>query len=822
MFLTSLDLLPISNPLLHTLKDQITAYGWPAIVNYLLDDVSDLTGLSDLKFWYSRLKEDVNYFLHPQHVFITEYAAPYLDRHGNIVGFPLAIPLPLFVSADDAKWIEDEVVVPLNAAISDAADANGWSYIGGIKRSFWGHQYSDIWATSWYQTLWGSLGDQGDFYGALHPNQAGHKQIAAQLYTQTLFPWDAQPCMKQLLKSHADLNVYDPLGRHLGVNRVTGEFDELIPGGTLQYYLDANQDGIYEPSEEQHPTDYRNIPTNWVQIASLPQLLAGDYRTELVGTSNGPFDLIVEGSQNGVNIPGEQFSGTISTGDRLISTTAVTAVDENLTLIFSPLVAMPTVEVTIEGTQRIVVTPGANATIETSVSEIGGRIGLQDVTIQATDLVGQWGVIPASSVSFSSNGFDLAAGETQSIIVSCDIPADFWGVADGRLTVTSADGSSETVDLRIKYESLRVAPLEVTPRLPREGGIAEVSASFLDLDEYVGHTVAVDWGDGSSPVLVAVDEQGGFGMVVSDHIYTDIGGYTITVTVTDDGGVSVIASTHVDVMNIQPIAVPDSYEVVENKLFQVTATDGVFINDHDANEDELRTVLVDGPKYGTLALAEDGSFSYMPSTNFNREDSFTYRATDGLLTSDPVVVAITVQTIYPWHNGIEPLNVNDDGYFKGNEFVNFITPLDALVVINELNRAGSHKLLVDRPRPLAPPFFDANRDGFVTPLDALWVINYLNRRRDGGEGERGELAVDPILIAPSVDPHSSRFGKAREATSTSTIASATVAALLSPYTGMSPTKIAPDGAIWDDDDSEWVMEDLEDTLQQLVCDQLDL
>jgi VCBS repeat-containing protein len=56
----------------------------------------------------------------------------------------------------------------------------------------------------------------------------------------------------------------------------------------------------------------------------------------------------------------------------------------------------------------------------------------------------------------------------------------------------------------------------------------------------------------------------------------------------------------------------------------------------------LSAVLVSGPSHGTLSLDADGSLTYSPDTNFNGSDSFTYRASDGSLTSDSAKVTLTV------------------------------------------------------------------------------------------------------------------------------------------------------------------------------------
>src|SRR4029453_14093997 len=48
------------------------------------------------------------------------------------------------------------------------------------------------------------------------------------------------------------------------------------------------------------------------------------------------------------------------------------------------------------------------------------------------------------------------------------------------------------------------------------------------------------------------------------------------------------------------------------------------------------------PGHGALTLNANGSFSYTPAADFAGSDSFTYRASDGTLTSNPATVAISV------------------------------------------------------------------------------------------------------------------------------------------------------------------------------------
>jgi Big-like domain-containing protein/K319-like protein len=68
-------------------------------------------------------------------------------------------------------------------------------------------------------------------------------------------------------------------------------------------------------------------------------------------------------------------------------------------------------------------------------------------------------------------------------------------------------------------------------------------------------------------------------------------------------------------------------------------------NDSDPNGDALSAQLMSGPSHGTLVLGADGSFSYTPAANFNGPDSFTYRASDGVLQSAPATVRIDVAAV---------------------------------------------------------------------------------------------------------------------------------------------------------------------------------
>ncbi len=80
-----------------------------------------------------------------------------------------------------------------------------------------------------------------------------------------------------------------------------------------------------------------------------------------------------------------------------------------------------------------------------------------------------------------------------------------------------------------------------------------------------------------------------------------------------------------------------------------------------------------------------------------------------------------------WQNPRNPLDVNDDGE---------VVPLDALILINDINARLPRTLPIPPVPPSEPPpFLDVSGNGDVGPQDVLMVINYLNGATAGGAGE---------------------------------------------------------------------------------------
>jgi len=206
------------------------------------------------------------------------------------------------------------------------------------------------------------------------------------------------------------------------------------------------------------------------------------------------------------------------------------------------------------------------------------------------------------------------------------------------------------------------------------------------------------------------------------------GNSLITVTVEDGGldadlattsdNVTTSASFTVTVRPMQdvPVVTIGSFKPEENKLFTATEETGLAQFASDVDGESLTFTLITAPEHGQLVLAEDGSFTYRPDTNFNRSDTFTFKANDGTDDSNVETVTLAMETAFPWHNSMGPMDVSGDGD---------IQPMDVLKLINLLG-SGNGSLSNTRDEGVVAPFYDVDRDGDVSSSDAMAIVNWIN------------------------------------------------------------------------------------------------
>ena len=147
--------------------------------------------------------------------------------------------------------------------------------------------------------------------------------------------------------------------------------------------------------------------------------------------------------------------------------------------------------------------------------------------------------------------------------------------------------------------------------------------------------------------------------------------------------------------------------------------------------------IVVSPTVGTATVQSNGTIRFTAPPAFGGNVSFSYKIADSLgAESAPATVTVGVVTSL-YQNPANRYDVNNDG---------FVSPIDALIVINDINRSGVRDLGPTDFTP--PPYIDVNGSSSVEPIDILQVINYINRQNGGtGEGEAVAMVV-PSLSAP--------------------------------------------------------------------------
>lgn len=219
---------------------------------------------------------------------------------------------------------------------------------------------------------------------------------------------------------------------------------------------------------------------------------------------------------------------------------------------------------------------------------------------------------------------------------------------------------------------------------------------------------------------------------------TDFSGTaTFNYQLTDDvGAVSDEVTVTVEI-NDAPFADDDSTDAYQDVFNTPTRID-VLANDSDTDGtlDPGTVTVVTAPQHGSFTVDVDGTIVYQPDdtpTVYVGPDSLEYTVADddGAVSNVATVSINVIPDPFPWHNRGNGLDVNNDG---------FISPVDALLVISELNTSGSHTLPEPSAGFMPPPFLDVNENGSIEPADALQIINYLNANANG-EGEFVEPSV---------------------------------------------------------------------------------
>jgi Bacterial Ig domain len=205
--------------------------------------------------------------------------------------------------------------------------------------------------------------------------------------------------------------------------------------------------------------------------------------------------------------------------------------------------------------------------------------------------------------------------------------------ADGSVTVSENSGAYPSSQACVHFDSA--------------GPSNESSQS---LDSWVIQVASGTVGFSAGPTFT---KSGNDGFLQFTPAAGQTGDATVSVQAKDSGGTAIggvdlsnAIDIHIHVIDDAPVANADSFIVLKNTTLNVQAP-GVLHNDSDPNGDPLTASKVTNPSHGVVTLASDGSFSYTPANGFEGLDAFSYKASDGQLTSATKVVSLHVTAVPP-------------------------------------------------------------------------------------------------------------------------------------------------------------------------------
>jgi PKD repeat protein len=177
------------------------------------------------------------------------------------------------------------------------------------------------------------------------------------------------------------------------------------------------------------------------------------------------------------------------------------------------------------------------------LTQVGVTIEGASASVPTTDFGWDAGYGKAANDLLDLRGTSLARVQTSTIaLTDFTAPIDQFSIAE------------------IEVEGSDVAPRNwapvvdavTAPSTVAVNSSLEASVSFADSDLADVHTAGWEWGDGSTTEGV-VTESDGSGMVLGTHAYSVPGTYSVTVTVTDNDGLSGVSYTTITVSNPVPV-----------------------------------------------------------------------------------------------------------------------------------------------------------------------------------------------------------------------------------------------------------------------------
>lgn len=298
----------------------------------------------------------------------------------------------------------------------------------------------------WYQDLYDKIknemtpvGTDGGFWSIPQEDFVPDLTTAyavLSLQTRTVAPTAQRlSYLTFILRSNAVIRILDPEGNLVGY-----DYDTCLGKNDLP---NAVYSGLF--SEPQYI------------IIVNPK--SGTYNLELIGTSEGPYTLTIQGNYGEEVTRTYEFMGNTEPGEICGSQVTVTAIVGPIDIYTSPP-APPAISVSPTKLERKVLR-GQTSSSDVTISENKGISDLTNVVLTSTNLVDRFGrAIPSSCISFSDNNFTIPAGGSKVITINLTVPSDTaYGLYTGLIHVASSGGDAVIMpDITVPGYDIYITP----------------------------------------------------------------------------------------------------------------------------------------------------------------------------------------------------------------------------------------------------------------------------------------------------------------------------------------------------------------------------
>ncbi|MFC1858789.1 Ig-like domain-containing protein [Thermodesulfobacteriota bacterium] len=215
--------------------------------------------------------------------------------------------------------------------------------------------------------------------------------------------------------------------------------------------------------------------------------------------------------------------------------------------------------------------------------------------------------------------------------------SDYNGVDSFKFKANDGELDSNIAVFTVDIASVNDAPNATDGNLATEEDTpAQGALNALDIDgDALTYSIVSQPASGS---IILIDESTGAYTFKPDENVNGPDNFTFKA---NDGVLDSNTATVnivVNPVNDKPVADAQSLNTSED------ITTSLILTGSDIDEDELTFLIVEAPTHGSLS-GDPPNLNYTPETDYNGTDSFTFKANDGSLDSDPAIVSFTIDPV---------------------------------------------------------------------------------------------------------------------------------------------------------------------------------